>query len=285
VHNESPHFVNLVGDERPELVHTRDGYFGYSAPADWKNALAGWTFHPISEQVAPKAFGHGLGVGDVNGDKRPDVIVVNGWFEQPADLTGDPTWKFHEVNFGGYGGAEMYAYDVDGDGDNDIISSLNAHDFDLAWFENVREGSDITFKPHLIMGSKPEHNKYGLVFSELHSVALADIDGDGLKDIVTGKTYYSHHKGSPMWDAGAVVYWFKLARTKGGVDWIPFKADGEAGIGRQISVGDVNGDKLPDIVVGGMKGSHVLIHRREKVSREKWLEAQPKPREAAAAAN
>ncbi len=74
------------------------------------------------------------------------------------------------------------------------------------------------------------------LFSELHSVALADIDGDGLKDIVTGKTYWSHHRQSPMWDAGAVVYWFKLVRGDDGVDWIPYKADGEAGIGRQISV-------------------------------------------------
>ena len=41
-------------------------------------------------------------------------------------------------------------------------------------------------------------------------------------------------------------------------------------------VGDLNGDKLPDLVVGGMKGSHVLIHERQPVSREKWLEAQPK---------
>ena len=32
VSNESPQFTNLVGDERPELVCTRDGYFGYATP-------------------------------------------------------------------------------------------------------------------------------------------------------------------------------------------------------------------------------------------------------------
>ena len=90
------------------------------------------------------------------------------------------------------------------------------------------------------------------------------MDGDGLKDIVTGKTYYSHHKQSPMWDAGAVVYWFKLVRTKEGVDWVPHKIDGEAGIGRQVSIVDVNGDKLPDIVVGGMVGAHVLMHQKDQ---------------------
>jgi hypothetical protein len=127
------------------------------------------------------------------------------------------------------------------------------------------------------MGRTPEQNRYGVLFSELHSVNLADIDGDGLKDIVTGKTYYSHHRQSPLWDAGAVVYWFRLERGPGGVDWVPHRADGEAGIGRQVVVHDVNGDNRLDIVVGGMKGAHVLIQHREPVSREKWEEQRPKP--------
>jgi hypothetical protein len=108
-------------------------------------------------------------------------------------------------------------------------------------------------------------------------VNLADIDGDGLKDIVTGKTYWSHHRQSPMWDAGAVVYWFRLVRSKEGVDWIPYKADGEAGIGRQVTLHDLNRDKLPDIVVGGMLGAHVLLHRRQVVDEPRFKELQPKP--------
>ena len=93
------------------------------------------------------------------------------------------------------------------------------------------------------MGSKPEENRYGLVFSEPHSVNLVDMDGDGLKDIVTGKTYWSHHTKSPMWDAGAVVYWFKLVRGKDGIDWVPYLAAAETGIGRQLIVAEINGDE------------------------------------------
>jgi hypothetical protein len=102
------------------------------------------------------------------------------------------------------------------------------------------------------------------------------MDGDGLKDIVTGKTYWSHHKNRHGWDDGAVVYWFKLVRGKDGVDWLPMKADGESGIGRQLVIQDVNGDKLPDILAGGMKGAHVLIHRVKNVSEAEWQAAQPK---------
>ncbi|MCP3915419.1 MAG: DUF1080 domain-containing protein [bacterium] len=261
VSNESPHFTQLVGDERPELVCTRDGYFGY-ASVDWDRPLEKWTFHVISGQVAPRKFGHGLGVGDVDGDGRLDVLTKDGWYEQPASLAGDPAWKFHAVPFAARGGAEMYAYDVDGDGDNDVLTSLAAHEFGLAWFEQKRVDGEIQFDEHLILGDEPEDNRYGVVFSELHTVNLVDVDGDGLRDIVTGKTYYSHHKKSPMWDAGAVVYWFKLVRTGEGVDWIPSLAAADAGVGRQVIVGDVNADGLADIVVGGMKGASVLLHTR-----------------------
>jgi hypothetical protein len=275
VSNESPQFTNLVGDERPELVCTRDGYFGYYA-VNWDAPFAAWAFHPVSEKVTAPKFGHGLGIGDINGDGRADVIHSQGWLEQPAADAEDSLWAAHKTSFSGaYGGAEMYAYDVDGDGDSDVITSEAAHDYGLAWYEQQRDGDEAKFVRHLIMGMHPSENRYGVLFTEPHSVNLADIDGDGLKDIVTGKTYWSHHKQSPLWDAGAVVYWFKLARSTDGVDWLPYQADGEAGIGRQLTVTDINADGQPDIVVGGMLGAHVLTHQVRKVSRSEWEAAQP----------
>jgi hypothetical protein len=156
-----------------------------------------------------------------------------------------------------------------------VITSDSAHDFGLCWYEQQLVDDEVTFKRHVIMGSHPAENHYGVLFSELHSVNLADIDGDGLKDIVTGKTYYSHHKQSPLWEVGAVVYWFRLTRTEKGVDWIPYRADTESGIGRQLSVIDINGDGLLDIVVGGMKGAHVLTHKKTTVDEATWAKAQP----------
>ncbi len=290
--NESPQFVNLVGDKQPELVCNHLGKLGY-ATFNPKKGADSWTWHSVSGEIGEYPFQHGLGVGDINGDGRMDVLYKGGWYEQPASVEGDPEWKQHKYNFTGAGGADMFAYDIDGDGDNDVITSLQAHAFGLAWFEQVKGDEGTTFKKHLIVGEKAEESPYGILFTEPHTIALHDIDGDGLQDIVTGKTYWSHHDRSPLWDAGAVVYWFKLVRGKSGVDWVPFKADGEAGVGRELMVGDIDGDKLPDIVVGGMKGANVLRHKVAKVTEEEFKAAQPKravamsdglpPEEAAAA--
>ncbi len=286
VANESPQFTDVTGDGQPELVCTRHGHYGFATPTEG-HPFDKWTFTKLSADIAPKPFGHGLGVGDVDGDGRQDIIARDGWFRQPEAYKPDDHWPFHKVAFAP-GGADMFAYDVDGDGDNDVITSLSAHNYGLAWHENIpdKDGS-IRFEQHVIMGRTTADNAYGLLFTEPHAVKLADINGDGLLDIVTGKTYWSHHTQSPMWDAGAVVYWFELHRTGGTdsaankdkkvtVDWVPRKADGESGIGRGLFVGDINDDGLPDIVTGGMKGAHVLTHARQQVSHEEFERHQPR---------
>ena len=208
VSNESPQFINIVNDEAPELVCTHDGAWGY-ATFDSKQPFAPWKFHPASaDRKAPKPFGHGLGVGDVDGDQRLDLLTKDGWYQQPSSVAGDPGWTFHPVQFAQAGGADMYAYDVDGDGDNDIITSLQAHEFGLAWYEQLQDGNRRVFRQHIIMGRTAAENRYGVLFSELHSVQLADMDGDGLKDIVTGEdVLVSPHSKSIVgrWGCGLLV--------------------------------------------------------------------------------
>ena len=191
-------------------------------------------------------FTHGLGIGDVNGDGRTDLLEKDGWWEQPASLAGDPVWKFTKQPFGS-GGSQMYAYDVNGDGLNDIITGLAAHAFGLAWFEQYKEGGAIRFREHVLMNKDPKENKYGVKFSELHAIDLVDMDGDGLKDIVTGKRFWSHGRtGDPDRNDAAVLYWFKLVRgADKTVDFVPHLIDGDSGVGVQVVATDINGDSGP----------------------------------------
>jgi len=276
VSNESPAFTDITGDGQPELVCTRAGMFGYATPT--KNSFDPWTFTRISDAIAHERFGHALGVGDVDGDNRQDILMNAGWFKNPGS-NQEGLWEFSPTPFCP-GGADMFAYDVNGDGLNDVITSLDAHGYGLAWWEQRLDANgQREFVKHLIMGSKPSENPYGLHFSELHSVRLADINGDGLQDIITGKTYWSHHRQSSNWDAGPVVYWFELNRNADhSVEWVPHLADDASGIGRQIVVADIDGNESPDIVVGGMLGCHVLKHQTEQLSGIGLNAAQPKAR-------
>jgi hypothetical protein len=274
--NESPTFADLTGDGKPELVCITKGRYGYAEP-DWREPARPWTFHPISPDNKYGNFTHGMGIGDVNGDGRLDLLEKNGWWEQPASLAGDPVWTFHEQPLGA-GGSQMHAYDVNGDGLNDIITALTAHEFGLAWYEQYRDRAAIRFREHIIMNKEPRDNRYGVKFSEVHAIALADMDGDGMKDIVTGKRFWSHGRtGDPDRNDAAVLYWFKLTRTADkAVDFVPYLIDNESGVGTQVVAGDVNGDGLPDIVVGNKRGTFVHLQEKKTVTREEWEKAQPK---------
>lgn len=275
--NESPNLINIVGDDRKELVCNSKGYFGYATP-DEKDPYAPWTFHPISEKGGWQRFTHGLGVGDVNSDGRLDLLAREAWWEQPANA-GDGPWKRHNFNFAPGGSSHMFAYDVDGDGDNDVLTCLAAHGWGLCFYENVgKDGNNITFKEHIFVNKEASENRYGVAFSQPHAMAMADMNGDGILDLITGKRFWAHGPtGDPNPNDPAVLYWFEIKRTDQGVDFVPHLIDGDSGVGTQVEVKDVDGNGLHDVIVGNKKGVFVHLHTSRKVGRDEWLKHQPKP--------
>jgi hypothetical protein len=144
----------------------------------------------------------------------------------------------------------------------------------------VREGGNITFREHVILNKDASKDRYGVQFSQPHSLALIDMDGDGLMDIVTGKRFWAHGKDGPDPDSNsaAVLYWFKLVRpAKGQAEFIPHLIDDDSGVGTEVTAGIVSNPKYPDVVVGNKKGVFVFKHEVKEVTRAEWEKAQPKP--------
>lgn len=268
-HNEEYAVLDMDGDGKTDVVFAGDGYVSIATP-DPADPTKLWNVRHISE-TGPwgSLYAHGLGVGDINGDKRMDIVTTWGWWEQPATKT-DASWPHHPYAFGrrgtqgGPGGSDMYVYDVNGDGLNDIVTSLEAHGWGLAWFEQTRgQNGNIGFERHMIMDKDPSQS-HGVVFSQMHALAFADVDGDGLKDIITGKSWLAHWPpyNDPDGYGDAVVYWFKLTRKGKQVDFVPHLIHNYSGVGRQIVALDLNKDGALDIVNETRRGTYVFFGKK-----------------------
>lgn len=259
VGNESPILADVNGDGRPDLVFNNEGYLGY-ATFDPTKPDERWSFHAVSPKDARyQRYTHGIGAGDLNGDGRVDLVEAAGWWEQPADASSSAPWKFHPYKFA-EAAAQMLVTDVDGDGLADVINSWHCHLYGLVWHRQLRgTGGEISWEKNVILSPTPDTSVDTVRFSQPHSMALADMNGDGLVDFVTGKRFWAHGPtGDVEPDAPAVVYWFELKRADGKAGFVPHRIDDDSGVGTQVTVVDLNNDQRPDVIVANKKG--IFLH-------------------------
>jgi hypothetical protein len=273
--NETPQYVDLFGKGKKVLVmgfqpkasKGNQGQMAYFEP-DPNDATKPWIMHPISVESQPgkevpgtQRFSHGLGIGDVNGDGRADVIVTAGWWEQPEAADGKTPWKFHPINAGIPATADIYTYDLNGDKAADLLCS-SAHQFGI-WSYEQRAS-----KP----GTSPSFVKVDMfpqLVSETHAMVLADINGDGAADFVTGKRWWSHGRAEPGADWPAMLYWFEARKItegprKGMTAFTPRVIDTDSGVGTQFTVADLNGDGLLDVAVSNKRGTFIFEQGKAK---------------------
>jgi len=215
---------------------------------------------------------HGNGLGDINGDGRVDIVTPTGWYEAPAKPATE-RWTFHADYLVHRVGAPkqsipashpMLVYDVNRDGRNDIIVGAS-HEYGLAWLEQRLDAQGRrSFVTHWIETD----------FGQFHTMALGDLNGDGVPDLVTGKRLFAHHGRDTSCYDPLFVFWYDL---QGGrcarhvlsfnhLPWYPGERNQNPppnwaiAVGMKLCVVDLDRDGDNDIVVSGKSGLYVFYN-------------------------
>lgn len=244
--NEITFLRETVGGRKPEFVV--DSWNPKNPMTVWKFAQANGkqTLDPV---VIGGVNGHGMGFGDINGDGREDITFRSGWYERPADDSGNTPWKLHEDWLYEQASCPMIITDLNGDGRNDVIWGAG-HNYGVFWEEQLAPKDGKTqWKEHVIDKS----------LSQAHALAWEDIDNDGQPDLITGKRVRAHSGNDPGAAEPAAIYYYTwdaraLKFTRHTID------TNDAGTGLFIRVADLDGNGWKDLVMSGKTGTFIFFN-------------------------
>jgi hypothetical protein len=192
-----------------------------------------WVEHKVGTQGA----GHGVGFGDVNGDKKIDIVTASGWWECQDALADRWTWHPEFTCKPGDCSIDMPVYDVDGDGRSDIVFG-SGHNYGLYWLRNLG-------------GGKWEQQTIDVSGSQFHALTRV---GDR---IFTGKRLKAHdHDPGAQEPLG--IYSYRYDRKKKTWQKTVIDSDTQAGTGLGLVVVDLNHDRKLDIVAPGKSGLYLF---------------------------
>ena len=238
-------FEDVDGDGDPDIIPCH----WYTDPMSdlcwYENNDGEFTKHVIHPEVER----HGIGLGDINGDDRKDIITVKGWFEAPEDYqNGEWIWHPELTISSDAASLPMVVFDVNGDGRNDVIWG-HAHAYGLYWME---QKADNTWEEHIIDES----------WSQVHYLKIFDIDEDMEMELVTGKRLRGHAGGDPGSSDPLGIYYYDIDTKTGTFERNILAYNAKVGTGMQINIIDIDKDTDKDIVVSGKSGLYILESKK-----------------------
>jgi hypothetical protein len=180
----------LVQGGPPEVVFVIGDDVGHLKWYEWKQNA--WHDHDLLGHEV--SHGHSLAIADINKDGNQDIFCAE--MHTPGVGSSAKAWIFFGDGKGGFtksifsiglGNHESKVADLDGDGDVDILSkpyTWTTPRIDI-WLN--RQAPLDHWRRHVIDANKP----WRTIF-----VDAADLDADGIKDIVTGGWWYKN-PGTP----------------------------------------------------------------------------------------
>jgi len=174
--------ADLNGDEAQDVVAVAEVDF---TVLWFENVDGAGTFGPARLVGAPLDPIAAIG-SDLDGDKDTDVVVAWDW--KGMGSSGGICWYENVDGLGTFGPQQtitgaarearsIHAADVDGDGDQDVLSA-SFDDGKVAWYENLNGQG--TFGTQRIISS----------LTGPRSVSAGDVDGDGDVDVLSGHQSY-----------------------------------------------------------------------------------------------